>query len=126
MGISWEVRATSEGREENQLSTLRRWVRRRTEKTSCRFFSACLRTSAPQRRSQPVRHGLPAAGASISYTVSSPMSITRRHFFFGSLALPAFAAKVPPPRPNVLLFLVDNLPAWMLGCYGNKEVHAPN
>jgi arylsulfatase A-like enzyme len=54
------------------------------------------------------------------------MEITRRHFFFGSMALPAFAAKLPPPRPNVLLFLVDNLPAWMLGCYGNKEVHAPN
>jgi arylsulfatase A-like enzyme len=54
------------------------------------------------------------------------MSITRRHFFFGSLALPAFAAKLPPPRPSVLLFLVDNLPAWMLGCYDNKEVHTPN
>ena len=54
------------------------------------------------------------------------MSITRRHFFFGSLALPAFAGKTPPPRPNVLLFLVDDLPSWMLGCYGNKQVHAPN
>src|ERR1700760_3990661 len=62
----------------------------------------------------------------ISYTVSSPMPITRRHFFFGSLALPAFAAKQPPPRPNVLLFLVDNLPSWMLGCYGNKEVKSPH
>ena len=54
------------------------------------------------------------------------MSITRRHFFFGSLALPVFGAKQPPPRPNILLFLVDYLPAWMLGCYGNKEVLAPN
>jgi arylsulfatase A-like enzyme len=54
------------------------------------------------------------------------MPITRRHFFFGSLALPAFAGKQPPPRPNVLLFLVDYLPAWMLGCYGNKEVRSPN
>lgn len=54
------------------------------------------------------------------------MSITRRHFFFGSLALPALAGKAPPPRPNVLLFLVDYLPAWMLGCYGNKEVHSPH
>ena len=54
------------------------------------------------------------------------MEITRRHFFFGSMALPAFAGKLPPPRPNVLLFLVDYLPAWMLGCYGNKEVHSPN
>jgi arylsulfatase A-like enzyme len=54
------------------------------------------------------------------------MPITRRHFFFGSLALPAFAGKQPPPRPNVLLFLPDRLPAWILGCYGNKEVQTPN
>jgi arylsulfatase A-like enzyme len=54
------------------------------------------------------------------------MPITRRHFFFGSLALPAFASKTPPPRPNILLFLVDDLPAWMLGCYGNKEVRSPH
>jgi arylsulfatase A-like enzyme len=54
------------------------------------------------------------------------MAITRRHFFFGSLALPVFAGKAPPPRPNILLFLVDYLPAWMLGCYGNKEVRTPN
>ncbi len=54
------------------------------------------------------------------------MLLSRRHFFFGSLALPAFAAKAPPPRPNVLLYLVDYLPAWMLGCYGNKEVRSPH
>jgi arylsulfatase A-like enzyme len=54
------------------------------------------------------------------------MPISRRHFFFGSLALPAFAAKKPPARPNLLLFLVDNLPAWTLGCYGNKEIRTPN
>lgn len=54
------------------------------------------------------------------------MLLSRRHFFFGSLALPAFAGKTPPPRPNVLLYLVDYLPAWMLGCYGNKEVRSPH
>lgn len=54
------------------------------------------------------------------------MQISRRHFFFGSLALPAFAGKAPPPRPNVLLYLVDDLPAWILGCYGNKEVRSPH
>jgi arylsulfatase A-like enzyme len=53
--------------------------------------------------------------------------LSRRHFFFGSLALPAFAArKEPPPKPNIVLFLVDGLPSWMLGCYGNKEVRTPN
>ncbi len=46
--------------------------------------------------------------------------LSRRHFFFGSLALPAFAAKTPPPRPNVVVIAVDHLPAWVLGCYGNQ------
>jgi len=60
------------------------------------------------------------------------MLVSRRHFFFGSLALPALAAKKPaakkpaPERPHVLLILVDGLPAWVLGCYGNKEILTPN
>ena len=57
--------------------------------------------------------------------------ISRRHFFFGTLAvpalgLPAWAAKKPPERPAVLLITVDDLPAWVLGSYGNKEVRTPN
>ncbi len=57
--------------------------------------------------------------------------ISRRHFFFGSLAgpilgLPALAAKKTVERPSVLLITVDNLPAWILGSYGNKEVRTPN
>jgi arylsulfatase A-like enzyme len=54
--------------------------------------------------------------------------ISRRHFFFGSLALPAFAAKKKPEgeRPNILLIVVDYLPAWVLGIYGNKEFRTPN
>ena len=55
------------------------------------------------------------------------MSITRRHFFFGSLALPAFAdKKAPPVRPNLVLLVADNLPAWVLGSYGNQEIRTPN
>jgi arylsulfatase A-like enzyme len=55
------------------------------------------------------------------------MILSRRHFFFGSLALPALAApKNTGDRPNILLILVDGLPAWMLGCYGSKDVHTPN
>ena len=55
------------------------------------------------------------------------MLVSRRHFFFGSLALPALAAKKPAPeRPNFLLVVVDGLPAWVLGCYGNKEILTPN
>lgn len=55
------------------------------------------------------------------------MSVTRRHFFLGSLALPAFSAKKPvAERPNILLILVDELPAWILGSYGNKEIRTPN
>jgi arylsulfatase A-like enzyme len=55
------------------------------------------------------------------------MLVSRRHFFFGSLALPALAAKKPVvERPNIILILADNLPAWMLSCYGNKEIKTPN
>lgn len=65
------------------------------------------------------------------------MLVSRRYFFFGSLALPALAAKKPPAkkpaakkfpaeRPNVLLIVVDGLPAWVLGSYGNKEILTPH
>ena len=54
------------------------------------------------------------------------MTLSRRHFLASGLALPAFAAKVPPARPNVVLFLTDNLPTFMLGCYGNKQVRTPH
>jgi arylsulfatase A-like enzyme len=54
------------------------------------------------------------------------MTVSRRHFFLGSLAVPVFAAKKPTGEtPNILLILVENLPAWILGCYGNKEVQTP-
>jgi arylsulfatase A-like enzyme len=55
------------------------------------------------------------------------MNLSRRHFFFGSLALPALAARKPlGEQPNILLILVDGLPSWILGCYGNTEVRTPN
>jgi arylsulfatase A-like enzyme len=55
------------------------------------------------------------------------MLVSRRHFFFGSLALPLFGAKKPAPeRPSLLLILVDNLPSWFLGVSGNKEFITPN
>jgi arylsulfatase A-like enzyme len=55
------------------------------------------------------------------------MNLTRRHFFFGSFALPALAArKAVGEQPNILLILVDDLPSWLLGCYGNTEVLTPN
>jgi arylsulfatase A-like enzyme len=55
------------------------------------------------------------------------MILSRRHFFFGSLALaPLAAAKSTGDRPNVLLILVDGLPAWILSCYGGKDVQTPS
>jgi arylsulfatase A-like enzyme len=55
------------------------------------------------------------------------MLVSRRHFFFGSLAVPAIAAKKPAPdRPNILLLLADNVPQWVVGCYGNQEIRTPN
>jgi arylsulfatase A-like enzyme len=54
------------------------------------------------------------------------MNISRRHFFFGSLALPALAADKPlGETPNILLILVEGLPAFALGCYGATEVRTP-
>lgn len=67
-----------------------------------------------------------------AYTCISPMSVSRRQFVFGSLAvpgslaLPVFAAKPVAPRPNLLLILVDNLPSWALSAEGNKEIRTPN
>jgi arylsulfatase A-like enzyme len=55
------------------------------------------------------------------------MHLSRRHFFFGSFALPAIAAKkAAPERPNVLLLIADNVPRWVVGAYGNKEIRTPN
>lgn len=39
----------------------------------------------------------------------------------------AFAQKRPAASPpNVLLIVADDLAAWHLGCYGNKEIRTPN
>ena len=31
-----------------------------------------------------------------------------------------------PKRPNILMFMSDNQPAELLGCYGNDEIHTPH
>jgi arylsulfatase A-like enzyme len=57
------------------------------------------------------------------------MPVSRRELLMGSLALPALAAKKPkvaPEKPSVLLIVVDDLPSWLIGCYGNKEILTPN
>ncbi len=55
------------------------------------------------------------------------MPLPRRNFLLGGAAAPVLAQKkTPAPRPNVLLILADDLAAWMLGCYGNKEIRTPN
>lgn len=52
--------------------------------------------------------------------------LTRRELLLGAAALPLFSAEKAPPRPSVLLILVDGLGAHMLGCYGNREIRTPN
>jgi arylsulfatase A-like enzyme len=55
------------------------------------------------------------------------MPVSRRNFLLGGLTLPALAAKkAAPEKPNILLIVVDEMPCWMLGAYGNKEVKSPN
>ena len=51
----------------------------------------------------------------------------RREFLFAT-ASTAFAHQNAPPasRPNILLILADDLAAWMVGAYGNKEIRTPN
>jgi arylsulfatase A-like enzyme len=52
--------------------------------------------------------------------------LTRRELILGATALPVFAApKTPAPRPGILLIVVEDLGAWMLGCYGNTEIRTP-
>lgn len=55
------------------------------------------------------------------------MILSRRHFLMSSAA-PLLAQKSQPvvQKPNVLLILGDDIAAWMLACYGNKEILTPN
>jgi arylsulfatase A-like enzyme len=54
------------------------------------------------------------------------MSLTRRELLAGAAA-PALAQKKKAVRPpNIVLIVADDLAAWMLGCYGNKEIRTPN
>jgi len=39
--------------------------------------------------------------------------------------LAVFAAKSAPVKPNIVLVVVDRLPAWVLGAYGNAEIRTP-
>ncbi len=54
------------------------------------------------------------------------MPLSRRDFLLSS-AVPLAADKKSGRRPpNILLVVADDLAAWMLGCYGNREIRTPN
>jgi arylsulfatase A-like enzyme len=59
--------------------------------------------------------------------------LNRREFVLGSCAAASAATAVGQRRPvaaaakpNIVIILADDLPAWMVGCYGNKEIRTPN
>jgi arylsulfatase A-like enzyme len=52
--------------------------------------------------------------------------LTRRELILSAAALPVLAAKKPAVRPNVVLIVLEDVGAWMLGCYGNREIRTPN
>ncbi len=52
--------------------------------------------------------------------------LTRRQLMLGAGALPLLAAPKPAPRPNIVLLTADGIGAWMLGSYGNRDIHTPN
>ena len=58
----------------------------------------------------------------------SGVPITRRQLFAAAAAgVPLLAQKrEASPPPNIVLILADDLAAFMLGCYGNKEIRTPN
>ncbi len=55
------------------------------------------------------------------------MRVSRRNFILGTAgaALAGRTARAAG-RPNVVLIVAGEMPAWLLGCYGNREVRTPN
>jgi choline-sulfatase len=55
------------------------------------------------------------------------MPVLRRNFLLGGAAAPLLAqTRGRPAHPNILLIMADDLAAWMLGCYGNREIRTPH
>jgi arylsulfatase A-like enzyme len=53
------------------------------------------------------------------------VQLTRRELILGATAISALAAPKPAARPGIVLIVVEDLGAWMLGCYGNTEIRTP-
>ncbi|HYO82028.1 MAG TPA: sulfatase-like hydrolase/transferase [Bryobacteraceae bacterium] len=55
--------------------------------------------------------------------------MNRRDFLVGAAGAGPVAAQLRSAggvRPNIVVVLADDLPAWVLGCYGNKDFRTPN
>ena len=58
------------------------------------------------------------------------MRFSRRELISSAAVSPLLGQKkkqaADTRHPNILLILCDDLAAWMLGCYGNREIRTPN
>ncbi len=53
------------------------------------------------------------------------MHLTRRELLLGAASFPVLAANKAASRPGIVMVVVEDLGAWMLGCYGNAEIRTP-
>jgi choline-sulfatase len=55
-----------------------------------------------------------------------PVFLSRRELLIAAAGAASLTAKENPAAPNIVLITADDVGAWMLGCYGNRDIRTPN